>query len=120
MSWQKCPACEGVGGTPGPCAPGMAEHLVRCTVCDGKKIISAINGLPPASKPLKGNDEPMTKQQTDEFFKQMSPFDDMNEDEIKFWATPYYDFLQERKKQKSDAIKNNVAYEPPPDGRVRI
>jgi RecJ-like exonuclease len=38
MSWQKCPACD---------ATGMVTFYTRCTVCNGKKIISELTGDPP-------------------------------------------------------------------------
>lgn len=41
--WQKCPICNGSGISP--------DHLSTstCPTCQGKRIISEINGLPPAS-----------------------------------------------------------------------
>ena len=39
--WQKCPVCEGTG---------MVTFYNRCSVCNGKKIISEVDGLPPAEK----------------------------------------------------------------------
>ncbi len=41
MSWQKCPICEGTG---------MVTFYNRCSVCNGKKIISEVDGLPPAEQ----------------------------------------------------------------------
>jgi DnaJ-class molecular chaperone len=40
--WQACPICRGNGVT-------LIDET--CTVCKGKKIISELTGLPPASKP---------------------------------------------------------------------
>ena len=43
--WQKCPVCNGTGIDPG------VYSLNKCSVCQGMKIISEVNGLPPASIP---------------------------------------------------------------------
>lgn len=43
--WQKCPICNGTGIDPG------IYSLNKCSVCQGMKIISEVNGLPPASAP---------------------------------------------------------------------
>lgn len=37
-----------------------------------------------------------------------SPFDDLTEEEIQYFATPYYDQLQADKAKKQEAIKENV------------
>lgn len=45
--WQSCPHCRGTGieqyGT-------FNTSLPKCTVCNGKKIISMLTGLPPSEK----------------------------------------------------------------------
>lgn len=46
MSWQKCPVCRGLGTV----LPEKGTHpssVTVCSCCNGKKIISAITGLPP-------------------------------------------------------------------------
>jgi DnaJ-class molecular chaperone len=40
--WQACPICKG---------NGLTLRDETCTVCNGKKIISELTGLPPASQP---------------------------------------------------------------------
>jgi hypothetical protein len=34
----------------------------------------------------------------------ISPFDDLSEDEIKYWATPYFDEIQARKEAQKQKI----------------
>ena len=44
MSWQKCPVCNGTGRE-----LSVWDHNgTPCTVCGGAKIISTVNGRPPA------------------------------------------------------------------------
>ena len=68
--WQKCPICNGTG-------IAMAIHSSNavCSVCQGRKIISEVNGLPPASTHASSSttyigtdfrDQPMESQ--DEYF----------------------------------------------------
>ncbi|MFH2031475.1 MAG: hypothetical protein ABIJ40_12815 [Bacteroidota bacterium] len=45
-TWQLCPACNGTGFHY-PVA-STANNSEYCKVCDGKKIISKINGRPPS------------------------------------------------------------------------
>lgn len=60
MSWQVCPLCNGEGfihnklsdHDMGFFAPGGGVRFTKdfdCTVCNGKKIISEVTGLPPHS-----------------------------------------------------------------------
>ena len=46
MSFQKCPICNGTGIDP---APGYttSNACPTCGVCQGKRIISELTGLPP-------------------------------------------------------------------------
>ena len=46
MSWQKCPICNGTGIEPGPFTTSNSTPI--CTICQGKKIISELTGLPPS------------------------------------------------------------------------
>lgn len=42
--WQKCPICDGSGNV----LSGFGSLQTKiCTVCDGKKIINELTGLPP-------------------------------------------------------------------------
>lgn len=41
----------------------------------------------------------------EELLKPLSPFDEMTEEEILYYATPYYDELQAKKKAKQEKIK---------------
>jgi hypothetical protein len=60
--WQACPVCKGdgeVNNIHGPCI-----LKVKCTVCEGKKIISTLTGHPPVTKvqeekPLTGVADPL-------------------------------------------------------------
>jgi hypothetical protein len=54
--------------------------------------------------------------QQDEDLKRVflnNPFEDMTDEEILYWATPYYDQLQEQKKLRQDAIANEIRDEVP-------
>ncbi len=46
--WQKCPICNGTGVSP---ISGSYSSIPTCPTCQGKRIISEINGLPPATVP---------------------------------------------------------------------
>jgi hypothetical protein len=46
--WQKCPICNGTGVSP---ISGSYSSIPTCPTCNGARIISEINGLPPASIP---------------------------------------------------------------------
>lgn len=41
--WQKCPICNGTGKE----FQVIKTNLKNCTTCNGTKIISELNGLPP-------------------------------------------------------------------------
>ena len=42
MSWQVCPLCQGSGME--------GAYGIRCSICDGMKIINEANGNPPERK----------------------------------------------------------------------
>lgn len=42
--WQKCPICEGTGFISHNYSNNSGE---TCPTCNGKRIISTLNGLPP-------------------------------------------------------------------------
>ena len=44
--WQKCPICNGTGVSP---MSGTYTSIPTCPTCQGARIISEINGLPPSS-----------------------------------------------------------------------
>jgi len=52
--WQKCPICQGSGISP---IAGTYTNVPICPTCNGARIISEINGLPPPINPpeLKSN-----------------------------------------------------------------
>ena len=52
MSWQKCPLCSGSGIDP---TVTLSSSIPQCPVCQGKKIISEITGLPPVYTPSNSN-----------------------------------------------------------------
>ena len=46
-TWQRCPVCEGKGTTPQIGTTQINTAEPTCTVCLGRKIISALTGNPP-------------------------------------------------------------------------
>jgi len=42
--WQKCPVCDGSGYL------SYSYHETTCSTCKGARIISEINGMPPAGQ----------------------------------------------------------------------
>jgi DnaJ-class molecular chaperone len=46
--WQKCPVCNGTGKVSDTLSNSTSA---TCTVCQGKKIISELTGLPPVGIP---------------------------------------------------------------------
>ena len=47
----------------------------------------------------------MTDEELEAIVKPMSPFDDLSEEEIQYWATPYFDELQQKKEQQKQKLK---------------
>lgn len=47
-TWQACPICYGKGTVPSTSGSSVFEV---CSVCNGHKIISVVNGLPPNYTP---------------------------------------------------------------------
>lgn len=58
MSWQKCPICNGSGQI----ELGLATVKV-CPTCNGARIISEINGLPPPATTITVTNSNNPKQQ---------------------------------------------------------
>lgn len=54
----------------------------------------------------KQNEVPEMK--AEDIIKPLSPLDDIDEDEILYWSTPYYDELQARKHRQQESIKQEV------------
>ena len=55
MSYQKCPICNGTGISP------SFLSTSACPTCLGTRIISEINGLPPASTPATSSSSAINK-----------------------------------------------------------
>lgn len=47
--WQRCPICDGTGTK--IVSMVSSNSLPLCDVCNGMKIISTVNGLPPVGTP---------------------------------------------------------------------
>lgn len=45
------------------------------------------------------------EQRAEDLIKALSPFDDFSEEEIQYWATPYFDELQHKKEQQKQKLK---------------
>lgn len=52
MSWQLCPLCDGSGIDR---SVVLSSAIPVCGVCQGKKIISELTGLPPIYSPINSN-----------------------------------------------------------------
>lgn len=96
MSFQKCPICEGFG----------TRNESPCPTCAGRRVISDITGLPPDIITVApGGAVPDVK--SEEIVTPVSPFDDLTDEEIIYFSTPYYDELQAKKeKQLKDREKD--------------
>jgi hypothetical protein len=66
MSYQKCPVCDGRGATE------ECGVRTKCTVCEGKKIISELTGRPPkfTDKTLISNGREYNIVDADKMYKQ--------------------------------------------------
>ena len=52
--WQKCPICDGEGRIT---SNGLSSSVHQvCPTCNGARIISELNGLPPSLKPTSTNE----------------------------------------------------------------
>jgi hypothetical protein len=62
-------------------------------------IISESTGLPPNHNNIPQN----VAVPVEDAFKNESPFDNLSDDEVLYWATGYYDAIQERKEAVKDS-----------------
>lgn len=53
MGFQKCPLCDGTGFEPNAYS---STAPIKCSVCNGTKIISDLTGLPPSGINVVGVD----------------------------------------------------------------
>lgn len=53
MSWQKCPLCNGTGLDPN--LGNFNTVTPICPTCNGQRIISEVNGLPPGIPTFKSD-----------------------------------------------------------------
>lgn len=44
----------------------------------------------------------------DDVYRASNPLDEMSDEEIQYYATPYYDELQEKKRSYEEAIKSEI------------
>jgi hypothetical protein len=54
---------------------------------------------------LKVPPKPMPIEEGKELISEYNPFPEYTDEEIIFWATPYFDELQEKKRQQQEAAK---------------
>jgi hypothetical protein len=62
-------------------------------------------GIGPAPKAIA---PPITDEEAKDLIKAISPFDEMSDQEILYFSTPYYDELQENKKKHAEHLKNEA------------
>jgi hypothetical protein len=94
MSWQVCPLCGGTGQTQ------AGQVVVTCAVCVGKRIIGS-DGQPPKEQ----QSQSVPELKPEEIVKPLSPLDDFSDEEILYYATPYYDELQRKKEMHKEKLK---------------
>jgi hypothetical protein len=105
MSFQKCPACNGVG------LIHKADLKRNCEVCAGKKIINEQTGLPPAdlskAEVLPPEDTETTLKEIERALNQEEEFTD---EEILYYHTDHFDELRhKREESKKRAEKNHAS-----------
>jgi hypothetical protein len=101
MSWQKCPICDGIGVV--EVAKGVQP--LKCDVCNGQKIIGEDGKPPPHNLVWDGKVPDLS---ADELIRPMSPFDEISDEEVQYWATPHYDELQAKKQAQQQRIKEEI------------
>lgn len=102
MPYQKCPLCDGKGGSSGT----AEEPASVCSVCEGKKIIHDSTGKPPLLISNMGETEPTTSQlNPEDIVKPLSVLDELSEEEIGYWSTPYFDELQAKKELRRQELE---------------
>jgi hypothetical protein len=104
MSWQKCPICEGSGFV-----IGVGDTEEECPTCEGKRIISDIDAKPPVTRPAIEPDD-TTELKAEEIVAPISVLDDLSEEEIMYYHSPYYDELQARKEQRQKEIESEESH----------
>ncbi len=73
--------------------------------CKSITLDGIVYEIGPAPKEIQ---EPLTDEQAKELVKNISVFDEMTEEEVLFYATPYFDTIQENKKKHEEHIKNEA------------
>ena len=76
LGWE-CPRCHGI----------YAPHVRSCEPCSEKNR-EAVDDLKP-----------------EQIISPLSVFDEPSEEEIKYWATPYYDVLMAEKEKRNEQLK---------------
>lgn len=75
--------------------------------CLGIKAIT-IDGVTYELGPKPINHSPIPDMEAAELLKPMSPFDDLSEDEILYYSTPYFEQLQAQKKEHEEQLKTDT------------
>lgn len=102
MSFQKCPVCDGSGFF----SCGMTQTNGVCQTCLGKRIIHTETGKPPQDAipdppPVSGD------LKAEDIVTPMSVLDDISDEEIQYWASPYYDEIQAQKELRKKELAEN-------------
>lgn len=102
MSFQVCPLCQGKGG-------GLVEC---CPVCLNKLVIDDKTGRPPTIEKTPVLESITTPQaqsnKPEDLVAPMSVFEEPTDEEILYYATPYYDELQANKAEMARRKKEGT------------
>lgn len=101
MSFQKCPICEGSGRTHDAQVEGVPENFFECPTCRGMRIVSSLTGLPPE----KAIPE-VSYEKTEKDLVPDAP--EYTEEEIRYYASPYFDELQAKKEAHRKDVEERM------------
>lgn len=109
MSYQKCPLCNGTGQY-NQFNTGIISGV--CPVCNGQRIISELNGLPPrpnfGQELIKDNDDIDSQYKPEDFAEYKKwLYGKKDIEEMTFTAKEYDDWLQSNRKAAKKQCSDN-------------